>query len=156
MSGADVQADSAVAVEPKIEPKVEQSSEPCAAEQAADPLAAPADICQPEVAKQDEAMSVTTVPDEALKQEQAHASADGLQSQPAAGAMQASQVGRGEVILTPAEAKLQKLQKGYSLEPILVDPAAAVPPVISGKRERKSSKHFGRDTCLCVSLAGGR
>lgn len=144
MSGADLEALSAGAVEPKVEPKVEQTSEPPSV-QTAEPQAAPAEAGQPEVSKQDETMSVTTVPDEAVKQEQADSSADGLQAQPAATGAQLPQVGRGEVILTPAEAKLQKLQKGYSLEPVFVDPAAAAPPVvISGKRERKSSKPFGR------------
>lgn len=53
-------------------------------------------------------------------------------------------VGRGEVIMTPAEAKQLKLQKGYTLEPVFVTPAVEAPPVIvTGKRERKKSNHFG-------------
>ena len=131
------------AVEPKIEPMADRGSEQLATLQAVDPPA-PADAGQPELAKQDEAMSVTTVPDEAVKHEHADTGADGLVSQQASSALPGSQAGRGEVILTPAEAKLQKLQKGYTLEPVVAKPAAVAPPVvISGKRERKSSKHFG-------------
>jgi hypothetical protein len=157
MSGADMPAEAAGAVELKIEPKVEQGSEQCATSRAVDPPA-PADAGQPELSKQDEAMSVTTVPDEAVKHEHAETGADGLQAQPAGVTLPGSQVGRGEVILTPAEAKLQKLQKGYTLEPVLAQPASAAPPVvISGKRERKSSKHFGNVDffvchCRCVLL----
>ena len=49
--------------------------------------------------------------------------------------------------------KVQKLAKGYSLQPVLVNPVAeAAPPlIVSGKRERKKSNHFGTDA-PCLTL----
>jgi len=110
------------------------------------------DATLPEQARQDEAMSVQTVPDETVKQEAGDAGdagdvavgANGLQVPYLGGVPHAPAVPRGEIIMTPAEAKQQKLQKGYSLVPVLVDPAAVAPPaLVSGKRERKTSKMFG-------------
>lgn len=119
----------------------------------------PVDAVLHEHVRQDEAMSVTTVPDEAVKMEESEAGAaeaagtNGLPSQNLGGEPQAPAVPRGVVILTAEQAKQQKLQKGYSLEPLLVDPAAEAPPaLISGKRERKKSNHFGNIDMVYIIL----
>lgn len=102
---------------------------------------------EPELAKQDDAISVTTVPDEAAKQKTGDASETsagsgaGAAAAAAAAAAEALKLARGEVIMTPEQAKMQKLQKGYTLQPVL--PGVPPPVIVEGKRQRKSSNHFG-------------
>jgi hypothetical protein len=103
--------------------------------------------------RQDEAMSVTTEPDTAAavkpeEMESEQPGANGFQSQDPGGGPHVPSTPRGIVVLTPAQAKEAKLQKGYTLEPILVEAAAGAPPaLVSGKRERRTSKHFGNCGC---------
>jgi len=131
MSGAE-EAHAGFQKAPKVEPGTEHTGEHML------------ECSLPEHARQDETMSVTTVPDEPVKHElgEEAAGCDGLQQPYLGGVPQPSSASRGEIIMTPAEAKQQKLQKGYSLVPVVVDPAA-LPPSLTGKRERKTSKHFG-------------
>lgn len=140
----------AAAAAAKVEPSADQAA-----------AAPPSEQPPLEQGRQDEAMSVTTVPDEAVKQEAAEpAGADGLHAAYLGGPPQQPGLpglGRGEVIMTPAQAKQLKLQKGYTLEPVLVDPAAQDPPaVVTGKRERKKSNHFGNVPSQCVRAAPHR
>jgi hypothetical protein len=152
MSGADLlPAAQPSAVAAAAAAKVEPSADPAAA-------APPPEQPPPEQGRQDEAMSVTTVPDEAVKQEAAEpAGADGLHAAYLGGPPQLPGLGRGEVIMTPAQAKQLKLQKGYTLEPVMVDPAVQDPPaVVTGKRERKKSNHFGNVLSQRVRAAAHR
>jgi hypothetical protein len=47
-----------------------------------------------------------------------------------------------EIILTQEEAKQKKLQKGYVLEPVILKETESQ-QLVSAKRERKKSYHFG-------------
>lgn len=54
------------------------------------------------------------------------------------------QSSRKEIVMTMEEAAKKRLQKGYALQPIL--PVTTPPPDLvsgPGKRDRKSSMHFG-------------